>query len=69
MRINAAYKLSLLMACFFTGIAGATADVFNTPTTEKPQLSNFYGDPTEIHSPDYYNNLITTKNKQTYQSI
>lgn len=68
MQLKTAGKLSICSLFLLASISRAE-DVFNTPSPQAPSVTDFYGTPAAVHSPDYYNNLITTKNNQAYQAL
>ncbi len=70
MQINKLCNVFLVTLAFLIMIPFCQAqEVFNTPPTQTFSNSNMYGAPTSVHSPEYYNNLITTSSHQKYQAL
>ena len=70
MRNSLIFKTIFVSACFIGIIQiGYADDVFNTPTAQEASTTDFYGNPESLHGAQYYNQLITSTNKQSYQTM
>ena len=70
MKYNILIMKALLLSACFVGASSAMADgLFNMPSSQTPQVTDFYGNPLPVYSAEHFNQVVAQDNKQSLAAL